>query len=92
MDPVQTRRISNSVFPPNAFPPYGGINPPKAPKDILWKTYVPANPPETGWYMVVSVTPGVEGRSISMTNYDKDKLDWGLKSIVTHYAKIEYPE
>ena len=64
----------------------------RKPKDVNWHTYVPANPPEGGCYLVVSINPETKHRAISFSTFNAEQLTWSLKDIVTHYAKADYPE
>jgi hypothetical protein len=59
-------------------------------RDINWKEFVPARPPENGLYLIVYLLEGKQ--EMAIVNFDKEDQSWtGRARVVTHYAKVEYP-
>lgn len=72
----------------------GGI----APKDINWRKYTPADPPEDGSEYLVVVIDKKDGSRFTLTSpFNKTNYSWpdvdcfDTELVVTHYAKIELP-
>jgi hypothetical protein len=65
-------------------------------KDINWREYIAARPPESGDYLVAGLFPETGKNDWYFSSYDKEKMIWNdvkgiTQFVVTHYAKLELP-